>query len=204
MCWSSSCLEELHRCCWLKRSARVFCTEKHCSEAEWAHTAPQHSCPQQAALGLSSCLSVPSGATPMLICTANTEFLSSKLPVRMTPSILCCSHNIYYLFQFERDHHWITLLLTGIYIYICSKQNTRPNFFWSHLHKQEKKEEKLKSTCMHSWIPADRVLQLLAFRQHCKSASVQPQHKLDNMEELKDITETVLNLIWLWNQTLQC
>lgn len=122
---------------------------------------PSTAAPQKAAQGLSSSSSAPSAATPVLICTANTELLSSKLPARMTPSILCCAHNIYYLFQFKRDHCRITLLLTGIYIYICSKQNTHLNFKSST--QTGKKGRKIK-TNMYALI--------LSFRQHCKSVSI--------------------------------
>lgn len=66
----------------------------------------------------------------MLICIADIKLFTYELPARMTPSILSSIHKIYYLFQFKGDHCRITQLLMRIYIYIYSKQNTCPIYFF--------------------------------------------------------------------------
>lgn len=93
-------------------------------------------------------LLVPSGVISILTCTANVRHFTYKLPAGMTPSILHSIHKTYYLFQFKRDHCWIIQLLMRIYIYIYSKQNTCPiYFFLSHLHKCERKQ---KNQCVYT------------------------------------------------------
>lgn len=94
-------------------------------------------------------LLVPSGVISILTCTANMRHFTYKLPAGMTPSILHSIHKTYYLFQFKRDHCWIIQLLMRIYIYIYSKQNTCPIYFFflSHLHKCERKQ---KNQCVYT------------------------------------------------------
>lgn len=105
-------------------------------------------------------LLVPSGVISILTCTANMRHFTYKLPAGMTPSILHSIHKTYYLFQFKRDHCWIIQLLMRIYIYIYSKQNTCPIYFFFKSSTQMWEETK-KSVRIHSWMPADHVLRLI-------------------------------------------